>query len=120
MTSRPFRTLTAAALAAGSIVAMAPAMANPHYHRSSCRLVENTSAKERVGYYPNGLSGGSIWISLAQAKSAIEAGCGGVFSHSYKPERMPWKPLSTRISIPSGTTDYWNGPDHLIVVPGRR
>jgi hypothetical protein len=117
MTSRPFRTLTAAALA--SIVAMAPAMANPHYHRGSCHLAENTGSKELVGYYPNGRSGGSRWVTLADAKSAIESGCGGTFSHSFLSGGL-WQPLSIRIKLPSGTSHEWNGPDHLIVVPGRR
>lgn len=115
------RSFVVTALAATALGTMAPAMAHPNSHprTTTCHLEENTSSNELVGYYPHGAQGGSRWVSLGQVTAAIQNGCGGVFSHSVRIGEV-WVPLSTRIRLPSGTTDLWRGNDHLIVVPGRR
>ena len=118
MTSR-IRSFAASGLAALALGTMAPAMA--HTRTNTCHLAENTSSNELVGYYPHGAQGGSRWVGLGQVTAAIQNGCGGTFSHSFKNLRTGlWTPISSRVQLPSGTTDHWDGPNHLIVVPGRR
>lgn len=77
MTSRPFRFRFVAAVVLAVVTVAPAAMANPQYHRPSCHLAESTSSSQLVGYYPNGPQGGRRWVTLAQAKAAIESGCGG-------------------------------------------
>lgn len=121
---RSFAASGLVALAALALGTMAPAMAHPNSHpraTNTCHLAESTSSDELVGFYRNGPQGGSEWITLGQFIRAINAGCGGTFSHSFKNLRTGlWTPISSRVQLPSGTTDPWVGPNHLIVVPGRR
>ena len=123
MTSR-IRSFAASGLAALALSSMAPAMAHTNSHpraTNTCHLAKSMSSDELVGYYPNGPQGGSEWITLGQFKGAISAGCGGTFSHSFRNMRTGgWKPVATRVKLPTGTVDHWDGPNHLIIVPGRR